>query len=695
MTSLPDCATWSSSPRRMRRFSTELHFQSSILSCRMIRFVQPLLVACGLIVMAALAQSMSAQPATTAALQPQASDSVARWAVNPASAGNIGFVVLLDALDAHVEPDGTGTRTVRNVVQVLQQNAVNTVAERRFSWQPGRQDLRVDWVRVLRPDGTVISDKPSTDQSSDATAGMQNPIYLDSRTRRLSLSGVAPNTIVDVQYTVVDSLPWRNGDFLIGWRFSPVTPLRVSQLRVSVPSSFRPRIIEDNLTFRRQESEVDGRRLYEWRVTQPQVTRPAPFAPAEDDVRMAVTLSAPQPWDSVTAWYHALARDRYSVTEDMRATLDSIARGAATRVDSLRALHRWIAQDIRYVSVSLGLGGYQPRSATEVISTGYGDCKDKTSLFIAAARHWGWDARAVLLNSGGVRDAFPVAISRFNHVIAAVAEGNNTYTFTDLTASTIPYGELPASYRGAFGVVVKPDGLADTLRFPERAVDSTGTSVTLTATLRADGRMDMHVDDRPRGDAAWAMRSAFYNPLDSARQATGLRGLATSYLPESTADSLQVFEGRDFEANPRLRVTLRNGRGARAAGPVWLLHLPTPFRQFSRGTANTAQELEAQATRILPIDSRLVIGQRLMQAEYRVTLPDGWSAQLPPPIVATSFFGAYESSYRMEGRDLIMRRELRGRDTGVQPSQRIAEVVAWMRAVGNDDLEYVTLVPNK
>ncbi len=707
-----------SNPRRMRRFSAAPHLMSSLrTSARMsartssltsslsslfgrppIRPARLLLLLGFALVPATVtatvnAQGQPPQPVAPAPLQSQPSDSITRWAVNAASAGNIGVVVLLDAMDARVEPDGTGRRTMRSVVQVLQQNAVNGAAERRFSWQPGRQELRVDWVRVLRPDGTVISSAPSTDQSADATANMQNPMYLDSRTRRLSLSGVAPNTIVDVQYTVIDNAPWRDGDFLIGWRFTPGMPLRVSQLRVSVPESFRPRIIEDNLTFRRRESEADGRRTYEWRITQPQVVRPAPFAPGEDDVRMSVTLSAPQPWDSVSTWYNTLARDRYTVSNELRTTLDSIARGATTRSDSLRALHRWIAQDIRYVSVSLGLGGYQPRSALEVISTGYGDCKDKTSLFVAAARFWGWDARPVLLNSGGVRTALPVAISRFNHVIAAVAESHGRYTFTDLTASTIPYGELPASYRGAFGVVVKPDGLADTLRFPERASDSTGSTITLAATLTADGRMDMTVSDTPRGDVAWAMRAAFYNPLDSARQATGLRSLANTYLPESTADSLEVFDGRDFAATPQLRVTLRNGRGARAAGPVWLLHLPAPFRQLPSGTANTASELEAQPNRVLPIDSRLVIGPRTMQVEYRVRLPNGWSAQLPPPVVATSFFGAYESSYRLEGRELVMRRTLRGRDNGEQPAQRIAEVVAWMRAVAGDDIEYVTLLP--
>lgn len=82
-----------------------------------------------------------------------------------------------------------------------------------------------------------------------------------------------------------------------------------------------------------------------------------------------------------------------------------------------------------------------------------------------------------------------------------------------------------------------------------------------------------------------------------------------------------------------------------------------------------------------------------MDIEYRITLPEGWTAQLPAPINATSFFGRYESSYRMDGRDLIMRRLLKGQGAGVHPPERIAEVIAWMRAVAVDDHEFITLTP--
>lgn len=599
--------------------------------------------------------------------------------------------MLLDHMDVSLEPDGRSRRTHRNVIQVVTQGAVSGAAERRFTWQPGRQDFTLDWVRVLRPDGTVLSDSVSADQTSDATASMQNPIYVDNRTRRISIAGIAPNTIVDVQYTVVDRAPWRPGDFHIGWNFSPPGPLRVSLLRVSVPRDFTPKITETNLNFKRTERDDAGRHIYEWLANAPTTVRPEPFPADSDGVHMSVELSAPQPWDSVAQWYTRLAEPHSTIDAATAAKLDSVVRGAASRRDTLLALHKWIAQDIRYVSVSLGLGGYQPRTPAEVLATGYGDCKDKTTLFVAAARRWGIAAYPVLLHLDGVRRLEPVTIARFNHAIAAVADGAGGYVFTDLTAATIPYGELPASYRGSYGLVVGATTPARMVRFPERSPDSTGTFTRMTGVLSATGRMDLVVVDTPRGDNAWASRAAFAAPLDSARRAQGLRAMAAQYLPEANGDSLEVFDGLDFNATPALRAVFMNGRGARAAGPVWLLHLPLPYRQIASGAAASARELEAQPRRRTPIDADKVVASRTVEVEYRVRLPDGWRAELPPDVTATSFFGRYESSYRMEGRELVMRRKIRGAGAGLQPPERVAEIVAWMRSVARDDHEFITL----
>ena len=649
-------------------------------------------------VAAALFAALGAFAASAAAQTPARpsapSDTIVRYALDPARARGPGFVLLLDALEAHVEPDGTGTRTHRTVTQVLSAEAVPAVAERQFTWQPGRQAFRLDWVRVLRRDGTVVSDAPSADRTSDATAAMQNPIYLDSRTRRLSLAGVAVGTIVDVQYTLVDEAPWRRGDFVVGRPFSPQVPLREASLRVSVPVGFVPRIIERNLTVSRTERDSAGRRVYTWRVPSPPIVRPEAFAADSDGVRMSVSVSSPEPWDAVTRWYDSLARDRYALDAPTARRLDSLVREARTRRDTLERLHRWIAQDVRYVSVSLGLGGYRPRTPAEVLATGFGDCKDKTTLFVAAARRWGIDARPVLLPLNGVREREPVSLTRFNHVIAQVVAPDGTRTYTDLTAATIPYGELPSSYRDSWAVAVRPDGDADVVRLPERAASANVSRIRIDADLAPDGRMGMRVAESLEGDAAWALRGALAATLDTVRRGPQLRAMAASYLPEAVPDSFTTFAGLDFTQPTRISVVLRNGRGARPAGPGWLLHIPGPLRQMPAGATASAREIDAQPRRLLPIDAGRILGRRRNELTYRVTLPAGWGAQLPADVVATSFFGRYESRYRLEGRTLTVTRVVESTGDGVHPPERIAEVAAWMRAVAKDDHEFITLTPS-
>ena len=58
-----------------------------------------------------------------------------------------------------------------------------------------------------------------------------------------------------------------------------------------------------------------------------------------------------------------------------------------------------MARNVRYVSISLGVGRYQPHSASDVLQNGYGDCKDKHTLLSAMLRAEGIQSYPVLIGS--------------------------------------------------------------------------------------------------------------------------------------------------------------------------------------------------------------------------------------------------------------------------------------------------------
>ncbi len=123
-------------------------------------------------------------------------DTIYRLAVDPKAHPEEDAYFLLDDGVVRVEADGRHTATFRQVVQVLKPEAAERLREQSFSWAPRHQRLTVNWVRVVRPDGRVVSAKPSHVQDADVPAELGDPVYSDRRVRRMSLTGVEPGTFV-------------------------------------------------------------------------------------------------------------------------------------------------------------------------------------------------------------------------------------------------------------------------------------------------------------------------------------------------------------------------------------------------------------------------------------------------------------------------------------------------------------------
>jgi hypothetical protein len=368
------------------------------------------------------------------------------------------------------------------------------------------------------------------------------------------------------------------------------------------------------------------------------------------------------------------------------------ASNARTQRDTIRALHRWIAQDIRYVSVSLGIGGYQPRTPNDVLSTGFGDCKDKATLFVAALRRYRIPADPVLLSQSGRANGRMPSIFQFDHAIAAVGAGA-TRTFTDLTAAMIPYGELPDSYRGSFAVVVRPDGAAEEVRLPQLPTDSNTSVVRMTLAMDTTGMLRGLVEQEATGAQAHVLRNVFLQP-DTSNRAQMAREVAQSMFPgaNATADSFAAFDGRDYQAKARTSFRVSAQGALRAVGDKRVLSL-TPFmRGNAAGYANRSRTLAASPTRTTPIDASKILGMLVTITDVRITLPAGWKAELPKNVLATSFFGSYESTWTQQGDEVRLVRRIQGL-RGIHPPQRISEVVSWFAVVGADNNEFLTLVP--
>ena len=636
-----------------------------------------------------LAISLSAA-AQKPILAPAKSDSIYRLAVDSTAYKEYPFVYLLDDGIVTFDADGRGKQQYHQVVQILKTQAVGAWAERRFSYRPGHDKVTVNWMRVVRPSGELISDKPSITQASDIPAAMANPVYSDTKVIRYSLSGVAVGTLVDISWTDETTEPFLAGDFVSAWRTTMEYPAMRSRFVLDVPASLSPRIEEHHVDIKRFEDHVGDRHYYVWAKQGVTPVKGEVFAPDSSIPRMNIAVAAPIKWTDIARWYGGLAADRYALSPRTTAVIDSIVRKQHTAADTVQALHTWIARDIRYVSVALGLGGYQPRFPDSTVVSGFGDCKDKATLFIAAARHVGLTAYPVLLNSSGASDSTLPSIGQFDHAIAALPNKTSGYTFLDLTTNAFPSGKVPPSYQGGFGLVVLPDGKSAEITFPK---DASGEDVTrFEGTVGEDGTLSGRLELIVHGEAETFIRAALSEPLDSARRA-GMSQMFSSLLTGSKVDTLILFDGRDSRAEPKITLNLHGADGFRRAGSLSVFTVPKSFYPIAAGASRMLTMLRNAGDRRLPIDASKVYSRGATVTELRLTLPEGWRAELPKATNAKSVFGDYRSEYAQEGRVLRITTRMTGAE-GVYPKERIADLRTWLEAVAADELSSVVVRPS-
>jgi len=642
-----------------------------------------------LVLALAVPVSLAAQaPRITPAGDPSVrDDSIYALAVRPEDHPNEDYVFLLDDGVVRFEADGRSVTTYRQVIEVFTREAAEQWGEMSFGYEPGRERLTVNWVRVLGTDGHVISTQPAHEQESRASVALSAPVYTSRMIRRLSLGGVAPGTIVDYSYTTETLDPFAPGDYHASWSVTTGRLTRRSRYIVDVPAGVTPAIRERNWHGPRPEAVQGGRHTYLWAAKDVERIESEPFASDSNGVTVSVEVASPRRWEDVGRFYDSLAQGRYTLTPDLAARLDSLVGGARTLDDSLRAVYRWVAQDLRYVSLSLGIGGYQPRAPAQVLETRYGDCKDKATLFIALARRLGVRAWPLLLSSDASADSTMPTIGAFDHVIAAVERpGRPGYLFLDLTADLTPYGELPPGEQGGFALVVKDGGRVEHVVLPRAGAGENRSEVTIVGALDTAGLFTGRFTRIGTGSRQYRLREAFLEPRTDTEQRDFIRSLAGSVFQDASGDSLEAFDGRDLAATPRVSLVVRGGHAVNSSAGLEILTLPID----NLASANLATEVAAHRPRRFPIDVGSVVGPVEVDLEFRVTLPAGWRARLPQNVEAASAFGIYRARYSQEGREVRVSRILTGY-SGIQPPERVDDLVAWLRGIARDDVPYLVL----
>ena len=185
------------------------------------------------------------------------------------------------------------------------------------------------------------------------------------------------------------------------------------------------------------------------------------------------------------------------VTPSLQKLADHITENLQSDRDKARAVYDWVRQNLRYVAVYVGTGGFEPNTVGDILRNRYGDCKDHMLLLITLLKATGIEAVPALLNTTP-EYALPELPIGLTHTIAYLPSFQQ---FADPTASTIPFGALPWADSDKPVVVALADG-ARILRTPAFDAQSNRLLVRSSWTVHRDGQAQAMIEVESTGNAA-------------------------------------------------------------------------------------------------------------------------------------------------------------------------------------------------
>jgi hypothetical protein len=164
-------------------------------------------------------------------------------------------------------------------------------------------------------------------------------------------------------------------------------------------------------------------------------------------------------WQNFGKWIAKLNTDVNTLSPARSAEIKKMTDTIKNDKDKVRFLYRYLQQNMRYVSVQLGIGGLKPFPATFVDQKKYGDCKALSNYMYALLKAVNIPSCYAIINAGTnekpADPKFPDNV--FNHVILCVPLKGDT-TWLECTSSTQPFGKLGTFTENRNALLITEDG---------------------------------------------------------------------------------------------------------------------------------------------------------------------------------------------------------------------------------------------
>ena len=202
------------------------------------------------------------------------------------------------------------------------------------------------------------------------------------------------------------------------------------------------------------ETTDKEKKSYYWQVKDLPAVITEPYAPRWHELTTMLSL-APNDfevegfkgnmatWKDFGKFLYELKKGKDVLPLHIKNQVKELTANAKSDQEKIKILYDFLQQNTRYISIQLGIGGWQPFDAEYVATKRYGDCKALSNYMYSLLKEVNIKSQYALIKSGKqehyLMEDFPS--NQFNHAILCVPLLNDTM-WLECTSQTVPAGYM-------------------------------------------------------------------------------------------------------------------------------------------------------------------------------------------------------------------------------------------------------------
>ncbi|MGV6852457.1 MAG: DUF3857 domain-containing transglutaminase family protein [bacterium] len=310
----------------------------------------------------------------------------------------------------------------RYIEQMTNKQGVENNSQINISYDPSYQKVEIHSLDVIRdnqPQSRLNSAKISLIHQEPE---LDNLIYDGRLTVNIILTDIRVGDKIDYSYSVTGTNPVYKDLFSYQRSVEWSVPVHHQQIRI-LWGKEKPLLITQLKTNKNFSiTQNNNFTEYSLNLIDSEPVHSNSEIPNWYNPYGALYLTDSKSWTDVVNWALPLFDNAIELSPEIKLIANQIRMDYPDKKQQIVQSLKLVQDKIRYLGLEMGANSHQPSPASETLQRRYGDCKDKTVLFVSILKALDIPASPALVDTYDTQALidFPPNAKAFNHVITKV-----------------------------------------------------------------------------------------------------------------------------------------------------------------------------------------------------------------------------------------------------------------------------------